>query len=57
MSKKSEAFIAYMDKFINYYESAKKCKPESLRVKTKDKNLIWPILTNGCYKGVRIDFV
>lgn len=57
MSKKSEAFIASLDKFINYYESSKGTKPPLIKVKKKDRNLIWPVMDGDFYRGVKLDFV
>ena len=57
MSVKSDKFIKNLDDFIDYYEKAKKHKPEVIEVKKKDRNLIWPVMSGTKYKGVEIRFV
>ena len=36
MSKKAQKVIGDIDKYLNYYETAKRCKPPVIRIKSDD---------------------
>lgn len=57
MSVKSEKFIKKLDEFIDYYEKGKNKPPEVIELKSKDRNLLWPVMSGEKYRGVKIRFV
>ena len=56
MSKKAQKVIGDIDKYLDYYETARRCKPPVIRIKSDDIDLLLASIKRLKIEGDDITF-